>query len=75
MPVVADELGGLHVSGVGAVIDFKKVREMEWDRLDVGGQPHAHICPICAAYVGIANQPYLGMSYREQHIRWHEGSR
>lgn len=54
------------------MIDFKFVRQSEWDSTNLsGGALLALICPICAAHVPRGND-ITGMAYRERHIRWHE---
>lgn len=58
---------------MSVIYDYKRVRESEWDTTNLsGGAIIALICPVCASHVPHGND-YSGTSYRERHIRWHEG--
>lgn len=53
------------------LIDFKKMRDSEWDYTMSGGSLLAHICPACCAHIPMGNDG-LGVSYRSRHIEWHQ---
>ena len=51
---------------------MRKLLDMEWDMMMIGGQPHAHVCPACGAIVPVGNDGF-GVSRRTRHVDWHAG--